>query len=258
MALELQVDSLESVPEAVRTLYVEQDGKFKLDVAGVPDTTGLKSALDAERKAAKEAAKQLNEFKTKYDGIDPEEFLRLRQEREAAEEAKLKAEGKAEEIAERRMEKAKAEYQSQVDAVKAENEALNKKLQVQARNALRGKAQAAASGKVHADESALGIVADMAEKLWHFDENETPVMYDSEGQVVLGKDGRTPFTLSEWVDSLKETHKFLFPSLNTGGGASGGKQAVNGKSMTREEHDRRAAKGEPMGAFFASGGRIID
>jgi hypothetical protein len=55
MALKLTLDNLDGVDEAIKALYVEQDGKFKLAVDGLEDTSGLKSALEKERKARREA-----------------------------------------------------------------------------------------------------------------------------------------------------------------------------------------------------------
>lgn len=91
-----QVDSLEAVPEPFREAYVEQDGKFMLDTEW-EDTSGLKNALEAERKAAKEAKAALK----RYDGLDPEEYQRLKEAAEAAETSKLQNEGKWEEMKER-------------------------------------------------------------------------------------------------------------------------------------------------------------
>ena len=57
MALPATVDTLDELPEAVRTHYTAtQDGRWRLDAEGVEDVTGLKSALEkerAERKALK-------------------------------------------------------------------------------------------------------------------------------------------------------------------------------------------------------------
>ena len=55
MALKLTLDSLDGVDEGIKSLYVEQDGKFKLAVDGLEDTSGLKSALEKERKARRDA-----------------------------------------------------------------------------------------------------------------------------------------------------------------------------------------------------------
>jgi hypothetical protein len=55
MALELEVTSLDGVPEAIRGEYVKKpDGKFRLNVNGVEDVSGLKSALDRTKSELRE------------------------------------------------------------------------------------------------------------------------------------------------------------------------------------------------------------
>jgi len=61
MALKFKVESLEDVGEGFRDLYVEKDGVYILDAEGLPepeDVSGLKSALDKERKAARDAERR--------------------------------------------------------------------------------------------------------------------------------------------------------------------------------------------------------
>lgn len=91
-----QVDTLDAVPENFRDAYVERDGKFLLDTEW-EDTSGLKNALEAERKSAKEAKAALK----RYDGLDPEEYQRLKEAADAADQAKLQNEGKWEEMKDR-------------------------------------------------------------------------------------------------------------------------------------------------------------
>jgi len=95
------LDSLDDVPEPLRGLYVQSDGgKFRLDAEGVEelvDTSGLKSALEKQKREAKAAKEAL----AKYDGLDPEEYRRLKEAAEAAETQKLQTEGKWEEMKER-------------------------------------------------------------------------------------------------------------------------------------------------------------
>jgi hypothetical protein len=61
--LKFQLDSLDGVDEAVRTLYTEKDGKFVLGIEGLPqpeDVSGLKSKVQElldEKKAADKARK---------------------------------------------------------------------------------------------------------------------------------------------------------------------------------------------------------
>ena len=53
MAIPYVTDSLDSIPESLRSEYVEKDGKFQANIEGLPDITGLKSALEKERVANK-------------------------------------------------------------------------------------------------------------------------------------------------------------------------------------------------------------
>src|SRR4051812_49315938 len=85
-ALQLSVDSIDGLDEALRSLYVEKDGKFQLDVDGIEDTSGLKTALQKERRTASELQKQTNAWKAL--GKTPEqiaELLEAQQQRELTE-----------------------------------------------------------------------------------------------------------------------------------------------------------------------------
>lgn len=54
MTLPAIADRIEDLPEAVRVHYVAtEDGRWRLDAAGVEDVAGLKSALEKERAARK-------------------------------------------------------------------------------------------------------------------------------------------------------------------------------------------------------------
>ncbi|MGF6154024.1 hypothetical protein [Pseudomonas fluorescens] len=116
MALDLIVDSLDALPEAVRSLYVADGAKFKLDVSGLEDTSGLKSALEKERKAAREGEAQSKAWKSL--GKTPEEIQALIDaQAKIEEESALKA-GEFEKLRKLDLEKSQAEI-SRRDAEKA-------------------------------------------------------------------------------------------------------------------------------------------
>jgi hypothetical protein len=228
MALELILDSIDSVPEAVRSLYVEHEGKFKLDVAGVPDTAGLKSALEKERIAAREAAKQLNEFKSKYDGINPDEVKALKQQQQEAEEAKLLAEKNHEEIFRRRFEQADKANQKALLEEQAKVQAVNERLKGYESRVLEQHIERVAIGKIHSTPEAMKAVAMHFKEKFTLDQNGDAVALDGYGNIIFGKDGKTPLSPAEFLEDLKETHGFYFPALNTGGGATGSGSNYNG------------------------------
>lgn len=91
------VESLDAVPESFRELYVESEGKYHLDAEGVEDVSGLKSTLEKLKRDAKDAKDALK----RYDGLDPEEYQRLKEAADSAEQTKLQTEGKWEEMKDR-------------------------------------------------------------------------------------------------------------------------------------------------------------
>jgi hypothetical protein len=60
--LKLVLDSIEGLDETTREMYVEKDGKFHLDVDGIEDTGGLKSALQKERKDRADLEKKVKRW----------------------------------------------------------------------------------------------------------------------------------------------------------------------------------------------------
>lgn len=101
MALEAQVDSLDSIPEALQDEYMEVDGGgYRLKVLegfvnkdDVEDVSGLKSALQKERENARKFGKQLSQLKDQYGDIDLDEYAALREAQATAEEEKAKKAG---------------------------------------------------------------------------------------------------------------------------------------------------------------------
>ena len=99
MALKLTVDSLDGLDDGVKTLYKEDNGKFRLDLDGYEDTTGLKAQRDAllnekkeaqrKTKEAEEAAKTLAEESARKNG-DVAALEKSWQEKLAATESNYK------------------------------------------------------------------------------------------------------------------------------------------------------------------------
>ena len=99
MALKLTVDSLDGLDDSVKSLYKEDNGKFRLDLDGYEDTTGLKAQRDAllnekkeaqrKTKEAEEAAKTLAEESARKNG-DVAALEKSWQEKLAATESNYK------------------------------------------------------------------------------------------------------------------------------------------------------------------------
>ncbi len=228
MALQLVVDTLDAVPEPLRALYTEAEGKFRLQVDGIEDTKGLKSALDKERQASKDAEKSRKDLEKKFEGIDPDKMREIMGRFDNDSEAKLIAEGKISEVVDKRMERQRAELERQLAEKDGSIEAANKRADAHIQrvmdNEIRSAASAAGLHKFAIDDALLA-----GRQIFSLDENGDAVQKNGEGKPVMGKDGKTPFGPKEWIEGMKATKPHWFPNGNSGGGA-GVHGAVAGNS----------------------------
>lgn len=126
MALKAILDSLDSVPEALREYYKQDGEQFILQVEGVqqhPDVTALANALERQkednrtlRRKADEAADKLADIP---DDFTLDEWNRL----------KDSGEGKVEERLKEQRERLQAQHQKEVERLREENQSLSGRLQ---------------------------------------------------------------------------------------------------------------------------------
>lgn len=243
IAPELDSTAIEKLPEAQRGWYAEKDGKFVLDLGKVDieDTSGLKNALAKERQAAKdakEAAKlAVAEAMKAYEGIDPVKTRALLAKFNDEEEAALIASGKVDEVIAKRMSKREADFQKQLEAARGEAEGAKKVASTFQSRVLDNHVRAAAA-KAGIHPFAVEDALLRARSMFSLDDKGEAVQMGSDGSPVLGKDGKTPFTPTEWLESMKETAPHWFPTTGSGGGAGGsGGAGAGGKTIRREAFD---------------------
>lgn len=227
----LVIDKLEDVPEGARAAYVEKDGKFRLDVE-IEDTAGLKSALQKERDLAKASAKSLKELQEQFTGIDPVKVREMMQRLDNDGEAALIAAGKIDEVVSRRTEKLQKELQKQVDAAHNEAQSAAERANKFSQRVLDNHIRMAATKAglhVHAIDDALF----RARSMFSLNDDGEAIQLGSDGTVVLGKDGKTPFSPAEWLEGMKETAPHWFPNGSSGGGGGkGGKGGAGAKDLS--------------------------
>lgn len=264
MGLKAVLDSLEGLDAGLHSLYIKgADGKYKLDAEGFEDTSGLKSALEKERKNAQDAEKarkQLeDEYKTKYKDIDPDKIKALMAKFENDEESKLIAEGKIDEVVSKRTERMRtgmaAEQEKAIKEaeakVKAAEERANKFSQRVLDNHIR-----AAAAKVGLHPQAIEDALFRGRNMFSLDENGDAVQLN-DGKPVFGKDGKTPFNPAEWLEGMKETAPHWFPNGNSGGGSGGNNPgAGNGKTMKRAAFEQMAPADKQK--YMQDGGTLVD
>lgn len=235
--LDFVVDTLDTVPEAMRALYAEDAGKYRLKVRGLEDTSGLKSALDKERKTARELARKVSKWEAL--GKSDEEISALLEKATAEETERAKQSGDYESILKQHQEKAakkEAELQEQLNAALASE-----------RKAVISTSLMAALTKAGATEEGIDLLPERLAARIKFE------VKDGERRIsIMAGDGVTPLAgsgsdgLATFDDLVKEiTAKF--PSLFKGSGQSGsGMRPINGaggpgvkrKSDLKTERDR--------------------
>ncbi|EHU2809723.1 TPA: hypothetical protein NQH52_003855, partial [Acinetobacter baumannii] len=135
------------------------------------------------------------------------------------EESKLIAEGKIEEVIQKRTEKMREEHDK---VLKAEKERADK-AEAYAEKFKKSVVQSQivqAAIELEALPEATPDIAFLAQTKFALDENGKAVAVDENGDVVIGKDGQTPMTPKEWVESLREQKPYYWPKPN-GMGATG-------------------------------------
>ncbi|MGL5184977.1 hypothetical protein [Herbaspirillum huttiense] len=197
-------------------------------------TSGLKaknSELLGSLQKQKETLKQ-------FEGIDVESVKQIMARFENDEEAKLMKDGKFDQVIERRTEKLRAESERQVQ------EALQKAQDAEKRaksfeglvldNHIRA---AAATAGMH--PQAIEDALFRGRSIFTLDAEGKAIQLGEDKHPVLGKDGKSPFTPAEWLDSMKATAPHWFPTGSTGaGGGQGGNNRSSAKTITRDQFEQ--------------------
>lgn len=230
MKLKAVVDSLDDVDEALRSLYTEKDGKFHLDVEGMEDTSGLKSALQKERENAKVLKAAMKQLEEQFAGIDVDKFKAMMAKMDQDGEAKLIAEGKIEEVITKRSEKLRAEFEKRLQDATKQTEAEKARTAKYVQRVLDNNIRAAAA-KAGIHSAATEDALFRARTMFTVNDDGDAVQLDNDGKPVFGKDGKTPYTPSEWLESMRDSAPHWFPAGN-GGGDAGGNKDTGGTSKT--------------------------
>ena len=226
MGLKLIVDSLDGLDDGVKSLYAEKDGKFRLDVEGVEDVTGLKSALEKERSARRDIEKRM---KTALSEDDLEEYARLKAE---ADKGKDK-----DEI----LKSMRARHEKELEQSRQEAAAVKARLE-----------------KTVLESTATQLLAkhggNVSLLLPHILGQLRPEEIDGNLSVVPANAA----TIDDVVSGLKSSFPQAFAAPATSGsGASGGHAgAVGSKSITRSQFDALDAAAKH--AHFSAGGKVTD
>jgi hypothetical protein len=223
MALKYKFNSKAEVPAEYAALYTERDGAFFLDVEGAVE----KAKLDEFRNNNVALTKERDELKQRFDGIDPEEARSVLADRAKLEQEKQLKAGEVDKVVEGRIKVVKAELEKQVTSLTAERDALTARLTaVQIDQGV-----ITVATKRGLRPSAIADITARARSVFKL-VNGAPQAFEADGKSVrYGRDGLTPMTLEEWVDTMVSEAPHLFES-NAGGGAAS--NAAGGGARTHQ------------------------
>ncbi|MDR6628355.1 hypothetical protein J2X86_000343 [Acinetobacter lwoffii] len=246
MSLPFIVDSLDAIKEEHRALYVEENGKFRLDLEGYEDPKGLKSALQSERDAAKNAKRELQDFQKQFEGIDPEIVKKVFAQLDQDEDARLIADGKVNEVIQKRTEKMRQEHERLISTEKQRADKAEAYANKFKQSVVQGQIVQAAV-ELGALSEATADIAFLAQSQFSLDENGKAVAIDANGEVIIGKDGTNPLSPKEWVEGLREKKAYFWPKANGSGAPGSG--TPNKKWSDYTEAERATLARENPNAF---------
>lgn len=246
MPLPFQVDAIDAIPEAQRALYKESNGKFVLDVDGYEDPAGLKSALEKERKAAREAARQASQWQNL--GKTPEEIQELLEAQRKAEEDNAAKGGD--------WDKLKAQMLTQHQQEIAKREEREKKLQSSLERRLIDADATAAIADAKGVPALLLPHVRAAVRVVEEDGEFRVQVVDAHGNPRVDGKGE-PLSIKDLVSEMRQSDVFgraFEPTGTSGGGASQG-HANGSKTITQAQFDALPPKDRAK--RMAEGYRVV-
>ncbi len=218
MALRQSAQALTEVPEKDREHYVEKDGRWVL-ITDPPteDVTGLKSALDSERRFRRDAEAKLSEISKKFDGINPEQVAEMAAQLEGYKDKQVLDKDGMDALRAKLTTEAQrqvATKEREIVALRAQATELDgrwrkDRIQTAVLSAVT-RAGVAKEAVEYAVSKGLTVFIDL-------DEHGVPLAKNGE-DVRYGKDGVAPLSPDEWALSLRQEAPFLWPPSQGGGG----------------------------------------
>lgn len=235
---ELMFEALDAIPEGLKEVAVQKDGKFVVDVVPgkklaefrdnninlAKERDALKSRWDA---LAPLVGEDLDAFKTSYEA--------LRAVDQQVKDGKLTAKGDIEAEVTRRVDAMKSNYEQRLQAeaaARAQAEAGKTAAEEKFKRSVveRYVTDAVLNEKSGAIPTALPDILERSGKVFKVSDDGKIVAKEGDA-IIYGADGATPMTPIEWLGKLKESAPYFFKGSN-GGGATGGtsKSAPGGMS----------------------------
>jgi hypothetical protein len=180
--------------------------------------------------------RQFKEKLAGFDGVDPVKYREYVERLDKDEDAQLLAAGKTTELVQKYTGRMRDDHVAQLGEKDKEIEAANNRAKRFEQAVLDNQIRQACTG-MHpgAIEDALLY----GRNYFSLDAEGNAVKLDAQGRPELGKDGKTPLSPAEWIESLKESKAHWFPASSSGSGSGGSAPAgqTTGKTITRAKFE---------------------
>ncbi|MFY5845803.1 hypothetical protein ACOUEK_17965 [Acinetobacter baumannii] len=234
------------MPDEIKVDLENPEIKAAIQAAVDEAVKGLKDKNAELIKDKKELKDELGSLKSKVDGLDLDAIKVLLDKSNQDEESKLIAEGKIEEVIQKRTEKMREEHEKVLKAEKDRADKAETYANKFRQSVIQGQIVQAAV-EMGALSEATADIAFLAQSQFSLDENGKAVAIDANGEVVIGKDGSNPVTPKEWVEGLRENKPYFWPKANGSGSPGSGTSTKKWSDYT--EAERAALARENPAAF---------
>ena len=157
---------------------------------------------------------ELKEFKSKFDGVDVETLLQFAEKAKQDDITKKLSEGKFDEVLAQKTDLMRSDYEQKLSEQTSRAQTLESKV-------LNGFI-ATYAAQAGVQPEAIDLVNMLAQSQFKLDANGDPVAVNAQGEVINGKDGKTPLSITDWLASLRESKPLLWGAPQ-GSGAQGSK-----------------------------------
>lgn len=228
--------------------------KAQLDAYVDQQVQGLKAKNSELIQSNKGLKDELGTFKSQFEGLDIGAVKGLLNKASQDEETRLLAEGKIDEVLNRKTELLRQDMNKQLDAEKQAREKAES-FAGKFRDKVLADSIRSAAIKAGAIPEAMEDIILRSRGVFTLNEDGEAVAVDKDGSVILGKDGKTPLSPQEWAEGLREKASHLWPKAQ-GAGAQGANGTGGKSTMTRTQFD--SLNPTEKQNFIRKGGQLTD
>lgn len=226
------------------------DLQAQINAAVEAATKGLKTKNDELLGKLKTTSERLKAF----DGLEPDLVRKLKDKLDNDEDAQLLASGDKQKVIEKYTERMRNDFATQLESERNNTKAANARAEAFAAQVLDNQIRAVTNGlhKTAVEDALLH-----ARQIFSLDAKGNAVKLGNDGEPELGKDGKNPFSPSEWIESMKEAKPHWFPTSTSGSGAGDAKPGSGqGKTIKRADFERLSP--DRRAEVMRNGTRLID